>query len=87
MRMPIGSVMFPGALKKIDPSASVFGTVFVSTTRTHCVQGVDAKYSAAACISSGVRFFAKPIIWFTLTFRGSPGFLRPFLKSLSVCRM
>ncbi len=71
---------------QMPPRLSIFGTVLVSTTRTHGVHGIAAKYSAATRISSGVSAFAIVIITFVLALRGSALFRAPLRKSF-ICWM
>src|SRR5437867_10465034 len=88
MRTPIGSLPAPSPSigTQIPPLLFIFGTVLVSTTRTHGVHLIEPKYSAACCISSGVSDFAIRAILAVFAFRGSALLRRSLRKSVSCCR-
>src|SRR4051812_12102818 len=73
MRTPIGSLPAPAPSSgtQMPPLLFIFGTVFVSTTRTHGVHLIAPKYSAAWRISSGVNDFAMRTIVFEFALRSS----------------
>ena len=71
---------------QIPPRLSIFGTVLASTTRTHGVHGIAAKYSAAVLISSGVIALAMAIMRLVLALRGSALLRTPLRKSF-ICWM
>ena len=69
----------------MPPRLTIFGTVAVSTTRTHGVHFIAPKYSAASLISSGVIALAMLIIRLVFVFRDSALLRAPDLKSFIVC--